>query len=144
MATPHRGSNLADSRILTLISKLIQLPVGITNNVLETITANGLNLLEGNLENFRAPTSIDELSPNDRTIKVVPELQFPDGMDVHSIIGTKGGDEESDGIVPYWSSHIDEAKTELIIESNHSVPGKTAAADEVRRILREHLAEMEQ
>ncbi len=143
MATPHRGSNLADLRILTLISKLIKLPASITGSVLELIAHNGVNIIEGNVENFRVPTSIDELSPNNRTIKAVPELNFPDGMEVHSIIGAKGGNKKSDGIVPYWSSHIDEADTELIIKSNHSVPNKPAAADEVLRILREHLKEIQ-
>jgi len=141
MATPHRGSEIADLKILTLISKLIKLPAAITNNVLELVTANGLNIIEGNFDNFRAPTSIDELSPDNRTIKAVSALKFREEVEVHSIIGARGGNKKSDGIVPYWSSHLDEAKSELIIESNHSVPRKPAAADEVLRILREHLAE---
>lgn len=143
MATPHRGSGIAELRIFTLISKLIKLPVAVTNNVLEVVAANGLNIIEGNIDNFRVPTSIDELSPNDRTIKAVSRLKFRDGMDVHSIIGARGGNPKSDGVVPYWSSHIDEAESELVIDSNHSVPRKPAAADEVLRILREHLAESE-
>lgn len=144
MATPHRGSEIADMRIITLISRLIKLPVGLTSNVLEAFRETGLNLLEGNLDNFKLPTSIDELSPNNRTIRAVSSLNFHDNVKVHSIIGAKGGDPKSDGIVPYWSSHIDAAQTELIIESNHSVPRKLAAADEVLRILREHLAASKQ
>ena len=141
MATPHRGSKLANIGILTLISKLMKLPAELSTGILDVVTENGINLLEGNVENFRVPTSIDELSPDNRTIKAVSNLRFPDEMHVHSVIGSRLGKLKTDGIVPYWSSHIDEAESERVIESNHSVPKQKMAAEETLRILREHLTE---
>ena len=63
-------------------------------------------------------------------------------MPYHSIIGnnkeggTPGG---TDGIVPYSSSHLDGARSELIVHSGHSAQKNPLAIQEVRRILLLHL-----
>ena len=63
-------------------------------------------------------------------------------MPYHSIIGnrekerTPGG---SDGIVPYSSSHLDGAASELVVKSGHGVQQQPSAILELRRILLEHL-----
>jgi hypothetical protein len=41
----------------------------------------------------------------------------------------------SDGVVPYWSSHLSGAQSELIVRSGHSVIGNSDAMREVIRIL---------
>jgi len=41
----------------------------------------------------------------------------------------------SDGIVPYWSSHMEGAESELIVPSDHSAHQNPKAIQEVRRIL---------
>jgi hypothetical protein len=61
---------------------------------------------------------------------------------IHSVIGDRGkGDtpDSSDGIVPYWSSHLDKVESELIVPSNHSVQNCPEAAVETKRILKAHL-----
>ena len=45
----------------------------------------------------------------------------------------------SDGVVPYWSSHLPQARSEKIVSSNHTVQQNPEAIDEVARILREHV-----
>jgi len=40
--------------------------------------------------------------------------------------------------VPYWSSHLDRATSELIVPSNHGAPRNPQAIAEVRRILHLH------
>ena len=60
---------------------------------------------------------------------------------IHSIIGnlkneTPGG---SDGVVEYSNSHLDQVRSELVVQSGHSVQTHPAAIYEVRRILLEHL-----
>ena len=42
----------------------------------------------------------------------------------------------SDGIVPYWSSHMDDAESELIVPSDHSAHQNPQAIAEVKRILK--------
>jgi hypothetical protein len=41
----------------------------------------------------------------------------------------------NDGIVPYWSSHLDGAQSELVVPSHHSSRQNPQAVKEVRRIL---------
>jgi hypothetical protein len=61
----------------------------------------------------------------------------------HSIIGDRGrGDtpNSSDGVVPYWSSHLDGAQSEKIVPSGHGAEHSPEAITEVLRILREQVA----
>jgi hypothetical protein len=59
----------------------------------------------------------------------------------HSIIGDRGkGDtpESSDGVVDYWSSHLDGAESELIVPTDHRSYKDPGAVKELKRILRLH------
>ena len=77
-------------------------------------------------------------------LKISVALPFAPRVVYHSIIGneaaanTPGG---TDGIVPYWSSHLDGAASEMIVKSDHSVEVNPRAILEVRRLLLEHLAQ---
>ena len=44
----------------------------------------------------------------------------------------------SDGVVPYESSHLEGAQSELIVKSGHNVQKTPLGIEEVRRILLEH------
>ncbi|MGM7371791.1 hypothetical protein ACOI3T_16390, partial [Acinetobacter baumannii] len=46
---------------------------------------------------------------------------------------------DSDGIVPYQSSHLGGEQSELIIKGGHSIQTSPEAILELRRILRLHL-----
>ena len=65
-----------------------------------------------------------------------PVITFGDSV----AAGRKGG---SDGLVPYESSHISGAASELILRSGHSVQHTPLAARETRRILLEHLKQFD-
>jgi len=61
----------------------------------------------------------------------------------HSIIGDRGrGDtpNSSDGVVPYWSSHLDGAESEQIVPSGHPAHRDPQAIAEMVRILKKHIA----
>jgi hypothetical protein len=68
------------------------------------------------------------------------------GVPLNVIVGDrgKGGNKDrtppvmSDGVVPYWSSHLPEAESEKIVASNHSAHQNPDAIAEVARILRKH------
>ena len=140
MATPHQGSNLADWKSVNLLSQLIKLPTNVSLDILNILTQSGNQLLQGNVQGFRVPTSLTELSPKSPFIKAIPKLKFPDHIKVHSIIGSFKG-RKSDGVVPHWSSRLpkDQTESELIIPSWHSVPYKRTAIEETARILKVHL-----
>jgi len=89
----------------------------------------------------RMPNSVDTLEPNDRFVESVNKLPITSGVPYHSIMGDRGrGDtpHSSDGVVPYWSSHLDRAQSELIVPSDHIALRNPQAIREVARILKAH------
>jgi len=62
---------------------------------------------------------------------------------LHSIIGNRGRpgpiEKSSDGIVPYWSAHLDEVVSEKVVPSGHGVNEHPEGTDEIARILQQHL-----
>ena len=59
----------------------------------------------------------------------------------HSIIGNnneKDLEASSDGFVPYWSSHLEGAESELVIASGHKISNRPEAIEELMRILHLH------
>jgi hypothetical protein len=76
------------------------------------------------------------LSPKSTALIGVSEL--PISVPYHSVIGQlhPGPKEQgSDGVVPYWSSHLAGAQSELIVRSGHGVIDNPDAIREVIRIL---------
>ena len=73
------------------------------------------------------------------TNQVMSKADFP----YHSIVGnaknTQVLSEMSDGIVPYASSHLDQAQSEKVFKGGHSIHAKPETILELRRILHEHL-----
>jgi hypothetical protein len=92
----------------------------------------------------RMPNSVDTLEPNDRFVEAVNKLPITRGIPYHSIMGDRGrGDtpNSSDGVVPYWSSHLQGAQSELIVNSDHGAQYNPDAIREVERILKLNLAD---
>jgi hypothetical protein len=138
---PHRGSQMATGWMGRLGSKLVRAPstfLKIGAEVRESMKQDSTVLQLSNI-----PNSIDTLAPNNRFVKLINTVPIMPGIPYHSIIGDrgKGGNKDqtppmsSDGVVPYWSSHLDGAKSELIVPSNHSAHQNPQAIAEVRRIL---------
>ena len=142
LAVPHRGSPLANIGPAQWFSKLIRLPKTLTVDLLDaTLLAVG-DVMQGEDPGKRLPTSINSLSPANPSTVALNKLPLPAGVTFHSIIGDRGkGDtpESSDGVVPYWSSHVTTVASETIVPSNHSVPDSPEAAEELQRILKLHL-----
>jgi triacylglycerol esterase/lipase EstA (alpha/beta hydrolase family) len=142
LAVPHRGSPLATLKVSVWISHLIRLPKKLTVELLDA-TAQGVNnAMKGDQAKPDMPNSISSLSPKDKSNLALSSMPLPRRIKFHSVIGDRGrGDlpNSSDGVVPYWSSHVGPVESELIVPSNHSVPGNDQAAAEVKRILKLHL-----
>ena len=142
LAVPHRGSPMATMRPAAWISKLIRLPKNLTIDLLDrTLLATG-DVLKGDDPTDRLPTSINSLSPSNRSTIALNKLPLPSDITFHSIIGDRGNGNApdcSDGVVPYWSSHVMPVASEKIVPCNHSVPDNLEAAKELERILKLHL-----
>lgn len=142
LAVPHRGSPMATFKPAQWISRLIRLPKTLTVELLDsTLLAVG-DVVQGEDPTRRLPTSITSLSPDNKANLALDKLPLPRRITFHSVIGDRGkGDtpNSSDGVVPYWSSHITPVASEKIVPSNHSVPDNPEAAEELKRILKLHL-----
>jgi pimeloyl-ACP methyl ester carboxylesterase len=138
IATPHRGSSLSTGAIGALGIRLIRLPAKLLNAVPRAVFA----ALPTNSDprKFRPPTSIAGLSPKNPLLIALNKL--PINAPHNSIIGDRGrGDtpKSSDGVVPYWSSHLDSAQSELIVPTGHGAMEHPKAVQEIRRILLQQL-----
>jgi hypothetical protein len=136
ISAPHRGSDLASNWLGRIGSSLVRSPVLLLKIGAEVKGALAQDTTALHLN--RMPNSIDTLSPSNRFVKVVNTIPITPGIPYHSIIGDRGrGDtpNSSDGVVPYWSSHLDGAQSELIVPSAHPAHQNPKAIAEVRRIL---------
>ena len=141
MAVPHRGSPVATWGPSVWFSRLIRLPKTLTIGLLDTALTTVGKVAQGEAPSGQM-TSIGSLSPNNPANLALNKLPLPHGVTFHSIIGDRGkGDtpNSSDGIVPYWSSHVTPVASEKIVSSNHGVPDNADAAVELKRILKLHL-----
>jgi pimeloyl-ACP methyl ester carboxylesterase len=140
ISTPHRGSKIASDWIGRIGAALVRTPRSFTS--IYTSTKPLLIADPAARPLKRMPNSVDTLEPNDRFVKAVNKLPLTRGIPYHSIMGDRGrGDtpNSSDGIVPYWSSHLDGAESELIVNSDHGAQYNPQAIQEVERILKLNL-----
>jgi triacylglycerol esterase/lipase EstA (alpha/beta hydrolase family) len=141
ISTPHRGSKFAAGGIGRIGAALVRTPRLFTSIYASTKPLLIADPAARSLK--RMPNSVDTLEPNDRFVQAVNKLPIAPGIPYHSIMGDRGrGDtpNSSDGIVPYWSSHLDGAQSELIVNSNHGAQYNQQAIREVARILELNLA----
>jgi pimeloyl-ACP methyl ester carboxylesterase len=149
IATPHRGSSFSNQTTQWLLGKLIDLP--------QMLVASQQQLFRDNPDAFptqsllRIRTSIDSLNPQAPVFPVMVASPKAPWVTYHNIIGRvpqKGlvgylaGD--SDGVVSLESAHVENAASEITVPADHTtVQTHPLAVLEVRRILLEHLAELE-
>ena len=102
---------------------------------------NVTSIREEELKPKRRANSVDGLSPKSRFLSAVNTIPMTPGVRYHTIIGDRGrGDSpnSSDGVVPYWSSHMDGAQTADIVPSDHAAHQNSQAIEDVLRILKAH------
>ena len=141
----HRGSDVATDLLGRLGSRIIGSPADLLPHDPEVLALAKPNSTGENLK--RMPNSIDFLKPENRFVSTLAAIPTAPGIPYHSIIGDRGrgGNLDhrwpvsTDGIVPYWSSHLDGARSELIIPSHHWTNQHPLGIAEVGRILHEHL-----
>jgi hypothetical protein len=144
ISAPLRGADMASHWTGRIGSMLVRAPstlLGAGADALKLVTFRS-----DDLRLKRIPNSIDTLAPNNRFVKAIQTVPIARGVPHHVISGDrgKGGHKDktkpvmSDGIVPYWSSHMDTAQSELVVPSHHSAHQNPQAIEEVERILKLH------
>lgn len=139
IATPHRGSAMADSWIGGLAKSLIRLPDKVQTGLTDIAEKNRDVRTAEAAAFFKEVnfTSVHMLSPHDPILLALARL--PIAVPFHSIMGEKHDGAGSDGVVRYASSHLDGANSELVVRSGHNAFNNPEARSEVIRILREEL-----
>lgn len=149
VSASHRGSKDATTFLGRLGAKLLGNPISadqITNEALRYVRpdrGSGRRVAERD----HIPNAIEILDPDSPFLKKVNTLPLKSDVPYHSIIADrgKGGNLDriepvsSDGIVPYWSSHIDGAASETVVPSGHWSHHSEEGQEEISRILMLHL-----
>ena len=140
IATPHRGSPLASGRLRELGTQLCWRPSRFRQAREMLLASNESDMFT---PGFRGelPTSAGELAPEHPLLMGLCDLGIDPSVRSHSIIADlrdPPGPGATDGIVPYWSSHLEGVASESLIHGLHSCLHDPAVIREVRRILQEH------
>jgi len=138
IATPHRGTDMADASYARFTNWLIRMPsdfVGFQRRFFDSLgdALNGNSQLRGRV------TGLDTLSSRSPLYLALAAVPFEKGVKYYSIIGDRGrGDtpNSSDGIVGYWSSHLPTAQSELIVPTGHDAQAHPKSEQEIFRILK--------
>jgi pimeloyl-ACP methyl ester carboxylesterase len=143
MSAPHRGSELASNWIGRIGSRLVKAPSKLISMSQVQVARESVVPDPATLKLKGFPNSVDTLAPNNRFVLAINKVPITPGIPYHTIVGDRGrGDtpKSSDGVVPYWSSHLDGAKSEFIAPCNHSSPLNPQAIAEVHRILKQNIS----
>ena len=141
IAAPLRGSDLASGWVGRLAASLIR-PARLASEASREMLRL-TSIKENELKPKRRANSVDTLSPKSRFVNAINVIPIAPGIPYDTIIGDRGrGDSpnSSDGIVPYWSSHMDGAQSEHIVPSSHSAHQDPRAIADVLQILKAHSA----
>jgi pimeloyl-ACP methyl ester carboxylesterase len=140
IATPHRGTPLAGGLVRDLGTRLCDRGSQFSEARLMIIGRNDPRTF---VAAFRRenPTSLGELAEGHPLLAALCDLGIDPSVRCHSIIAElhdppKAG--ATDGIVPYSSSHLECAESELLFHGGHICLSNPAVIDEVRRVLKEH------
>lgn len=144
VAVPHRGSEMADISVVRLAVRLIKLPLTLSG-LTATLLRGDQSVLNPALLRYNSLglRSVDMLSPGHPYFDALAKR--PIKVPFHSIIGDRGrnhGAKSSDGVVPYWSSHLDGAVSEKLVPYGHRCTMKPETVHEIARILKLHAEQL--
>ena len=149
IGTPHRGSKYSDDTTKWLLSTMMK-PVKRLVEVQKALYVQNPGAFPGT-SLLSVDTSIASLSPDSPVFPVMLSSRRPPWVKYHNIVGVLAKDDwltkisgTGDGVVSRESAHLDGADSEITVAANHTtVHAHPAAVLEVRRILLDHLAELE-
>jgi pimeloyl-ACP methyl ester carboxylesterase len=140
IATPHLGSPLAQGHLRELGTRLCGGPSRFRQAREWLLATHDPDLFT---RGFRreTPTSVNELTPGHALLIALRDLKIDPSVCSHSIVAdlrdppAPGG---TDGIVPYRSSHLEGAASELLVHGYHNCLHHSTVIGELRRVLKEH------
>ena len=142
IAASHLGSDFADNFIGRLGRFAARPPKNGFKDFYERISQTNPGVFTEAYEELGQGklNSVHALSPRQPSLPILASLPNHHPVREFSIIGNQGKpgplEESSDGIVPYWSSHIDRAESEKIVPASHYAFKHPETVSEVKRILK--------
>ena len=139
ISAPLRGADLATGWVGRLGARLVKLPSDMLKIGKEELRYEKVAAGHKHLDRF--PDSVDTLATDNDFVLALHKVPLKSGIPYHTICGDRGkGDapDSSDGLVPYWSSHLPDALSEKIVPAHHPAHQHPLAIDEVHRILTLH------
>lgn len=138
VATPHRGSFVANTIIGSIARRLVTLPEQIVK-FSQSVRLRG-DIAKAGADEL--PTSVENMREDSQFVRLVREFPFAPDVHLHSIIAVKGSgppEQGDDGVVRFTSAHLPQAESEFVVRSGHSCQNEPQTIFELRRILLEHL-----
>lgn len=141
IATPHRGSFLADRWFSRFASGLVAMPGEVVDSVADLVSEDDDRILLRGLDDL--PSSLDNMASDNRFLTTLVELPIAPQVRSYSVIAVHENQDDiesgHDGVVSVESARLDGVDSELIVRSGHSTQSHPATMREVRRILRSGL-----
>lgn len=145
IATPHRGSNVANRYIRWFARRVIRLPQLLVNGN-EFLILRNPGFFD-NTDLLTITTSIDSLAPNSPVLSAILQAPKAPWVTYHNVVGLIPSQgllgrwaADSDGVVNFASAHLPEAASEITVQAHHLVVHQhPRTVLEVRRILLENL-----
>lgn len=159
ISAPFAGTDYADRWFTRFARRVVRLPLDITKAVTSTIINNeevdAIQLQNSTIGSLYLQNGPSQLSNRSTFIKLTKDLTINDHVTYHTIMGDYHGSAEelqgslvgqnlSDGIVPYDSSHLDGAASETVITGGHNIHENPKTILQLRKILHEHLNKHQQ
>jgi hypothetical protein len=142
LSVPHRGSVLAGGIVGSIGNRIIKHSKS-PAHAMKELAAQYPGILDPYFARVNArggPTSLFSLAPNP-LLNGLADL--PIKVPFHSIIGHLGpveGPHSTDGLVEYYSSHLEGAESEKIVPAGHYLMAHPETVAEIKRILEENIA----
>ena len=140
ISTPHRGSVLADNGILRAAMRLVLFLPETARHRLQALVELPPAYIQPTLRPFHdfGVGGTENLSTKHPFFSAL--ARHPLGVPFHSIIATRRAVDfrhGSDGVVPYWSAHLDGSASETIVPYPHACLERPATVRAVMKILKD-------
>ncbi len=146
IATPHRGSYLANWNIAKWVGRFARSPVAVIDAALDLVTNDEEDLSKRQIA--RVSGSIDNMAPGNKFLERLVSIPVVPEVTTHSIIPVQDEpdledpeerEDASDGVVKFLSARIDGVTSQLVVPSAHTCLQHPWTIAELRRILLSHV-----
>lgn len=142
LAVPHRGCPLAGRSLGRIGAAFTRSPPRL-RRLLREIRDRDPELLAPTMRRRVAPLDgIEAIAPDSEILRALLDLPMEATVSYDTVVGIRDASDptdSSDGVVPFWSSHLDGASSEWAVPGNHIVHAHPAGIAAIKQVLRDHL-----